>query len=79
MSDFSNYRYPVARKQHKCEWCGESIPVGEKHFQFTGVWESEWQNWRMHQECYSQYIDDCNGEGFMPYENERPKAEVANV
>ena len=73
MSDFGNYRHPKAAKNHRCEWCGETIPKGEIHFQFTGVWESEWQNWRMHEECSEIYSLNDDGEGFSPFENERPE------
>lgn len=73
MSDFGNNREPVAAKDHRCEWCGETIPKGEKHNQFTGRWEDEWQNWRMHSECYdSSTSSDEISEGFSPFENERP-------
>ena len=73
MADFSNYTYPVARKNYRCEWCGQTIPKGEKHVHHKGVWESEFQDWRMHQECF----DDGTGteeiqEGFLPFENARP-------
>ena len=74
MSDFGNQRFPVAAKDHKCEWCGERIPKGEKHIQYSGVWEGEFQSWRMHHECHE--IAHLNGEladGFYPHEHERPE------
>ena len=73
MSDFTNFTHPKAAKDYRCEWCGESIPKGEVHAHFVGVWEGEWQNWRMHDECYdySTSTDECQ-DGFMPFENERP-------
>jgi hypothetical protein len=72
MSDFQNHRTPKARKEHKCEWCGEPIPKGEVHYQFTGIWQGDWQNWRMHDGCHE--IASLNNElddGFYPYEHER--------
>lgn len=73
MSDFGVSMYPVARVQHRCEWCGEKIPRGEKHFKFAGVWEGEFQDWRMHLECeVARSSEDEFGEGFTPFENERP-------
>ena len=71
MGDFGEVRHPVAAKEHRCEWCGEPIPKGEKHAHFVGKWENEFQNWRMHYECHD-YADDTICEGFTPYEHERP-------
>lgn len=73
MSDFGRHIHPTARKDHRCEWCGETIPKGENHTQYRGMWEGEWQNWRMHDECY----DACDArdfeDGFTPYCGERPR------
>lgn len=71
MSDFGSTTYPSARKAHRCEWCGEAIPVGLRHMYFAGKWEGEWQNWRMHDECYHFNSDEI-ADGFTPYEGERP-------
>ena len=74
MSDFGEPTYPVARKDHRCEWCGETIPTGEKHLRFSGMWEGAWQNWRMHSDCHD-YADESEAlsDGFVPYEHERGK------
>lgn len=77
MSDFDETTYPVAAKEHRCEWCGQMILQGEKHAHFVGKWDGEFQNWRMHLVCNADA--DENGEiqdGFMPYEHERPKSEA---
>lgn len=74
MSDFGEYAYPVARKNHRCEWCGESIPAGEKYVRYVGMWESEFQNWAMHQECHdAASMSDDIYDGFAPFEAERPE------
>jgi hypothetical protein len=70
---FNHATWPVGRKDYRCEWCGQNIPKGEKHYHYVGIWEGDFQNWRMHVECQ----DDCqrNGgaqDGFTPYEAERP-------
>jgi hypothetical protein len=73
MSDFGDTRWPIARKDHRCEWCGVVIPAGTKHAQFAGRWDGEWQNWRMHSECYHDASENkALADGFTPYENERP-------
>jgi hypothetical protein len=59
MSNFGETFSPVARKQHRCEWCLGPIPEGEKHKQFRGMWDSEWQNWRMHNECYDEQQEEA--------------------
>ena len=77
MSDFFNYTNPKAAKDHRCEWCGEAIPKGEVHVQGSGMWEGDWQNWRMHNECYEMgNLNDEIVEGFSPFENERPEKVV---
>ena len=73
MTDFGETIWPTAAKAHRCEWCGETIPKGEKHAHFAGKWDGEFQDWRMHSECYTE--GDANQEiqeGFTPYEHERP-------
>ncbi len=72
MSDFGAMRYPTARKPHSCLWCAETIQVKEKHAHFKGKWEDEWQNWRMHQECYDAIKDtDYLMDGVMHGEGRR--------
>jgi hypothetical protein len=71
MSDFGDYRRPVGRKEHSCGYCGWRIPVGEKHVQYVGVYDGEFQDWRMHNECF----DDFNNSGeetFFPGESNPP-------
>lgn len=48
---FAKNRHVVARKAHFCAWCKTEIAVGELHYQFTGKWEGEFQDWRMHDVC----------------------------
>jgi hypothetical protein len=73
VSDFGGYTHPKGRKNYRCEWCGQIIPKGEAHYVFTGMWENEFQYWRMHDECKAGA--ELNGDmhdGFTPYEAERP-------
>ena len=73
MSTFGGLTFPVARKVHRCEWCGEAIPEGEQHSKSVGEWEGEFQSWRMHSECLSQN-ENAIAEGFWPGHNERPSS-----
>ena len=51
MSDFGAMKSPRAAKQHPCTWCGEPILKGEIHKQYVGMYDGDWQNWRMHDDC----------------------------
>lgn len=74
MADFGEIHHVTGRKPHRCEMCFGVIPKGESHAHFKGMWQGEWQNWRMHEECYDAsdkqeiYID-----GFTPGEGEKPE------
>lgn len=68
---FNDVTSVVGRKPHRCEWCGGPIPIGERHSLFVGIWEGEFQSWRMHPECL-EFNGDQIAEGFTPYEGERP-------
>ncbi len=72
--DFGETIWPVAAKDHRCEWCGETITKGEKHAHYKGKWEGEFQDWRMHREC-NEDADNSDElqDGFTPYDHERPQ------
>jgi hypothetical protein len=71
--------YPAARKEHRCEYCYGLIPRGEIHPHYTGVWEREFQDWRMHQECYDDYMTNTAGEEFTTGGAEMPERVKALV
>jgi len=63
MSEVGGGGYLVAKKEYPCAWCQTPIPKGERHFQFKGKWDGEWQDWRMHAECSTAHDDETqNGE-----------------
>lgn len=65
----------VARKEHKCTWCGQPISPGERYQYSSGVFEGEFVTNSLHPECDKAAQEDYaqTGEGFSPYENERPQ------
>jgi hypothetical protein len=71
LSDFYQDTNPVARFEHKCEYCGEAILEGERHVAVSAVYEGEWQNYRMHTECHAAHYRSGD-EYFGPFENKRP-------
>lgn len=77
MSDFGTTSYHKGYKDHRCEWCGETIPAGERFAHFTGKWQDEFQNWRMHMECEVAARKDPDSlvDGFEPYAYKRGSTE----
>jgi hypothetical protein len=76
LSDFYNPQQSrKARKAHRCTWCGEPIDKGSTYTHQTGVYDNRWYTNKMHPECFE---DMCDGDddGFLPYSNERPRADA---
>lgn len=73
--------FPVARKQHRCIWCGESILPGEKYRDERSIFDGEFQYHKWHPECCDAAAKDEEmaewGGEFSAYDNERPTAGVA--
>ena len=69
--DFGGGRHIVGRKNHRCEACYGLIPRGETHYLYEGMYEDEWQYWRMHEECFEAYDADGMGE-FSPGDMPKP-------
>lgn len=67
--------FPVARKQHRCIWCGEAILPGEKYRSERSVFEGDMQNHKWHLECdeaaTAEWSEGADAE-FSPHDNERP-------
>ena len=42
---------PIARKEHRCEFCGEVIHVGEKYNRQTNVYDGCIYDWVSHCDC----------------------------
>lgn len=68
--------WPVARKQHRCIWCGQRIEPGEKYRRERSVYDGAMQDHKWHPECDEQFGIECAAEGgnleFSPHDNERP-------
>lgn len=67
---------PKAKKEHRCTWCGQMIPVGEQYVRRRGTFEGDPQIDKLHYECddaAQEYFREWGPEGYSPYENERPE------
>lgn len=76
MSDFGEGIWVIGRKPHRCDGCGAIIPKGESQYNYRGKYGGEWQNWRMHKECFDAWDADDSGE-FMTGDMEVPERIVS--
>jgi hypothetical protein len=70
MWEFTQIRTPRAAKPHRCEECGRTIEVGEKHQRISGKCEGEIMDYRLCDYCarltaavFRAFPDDCD-EGY---------------
>nr|MDD3417570.1 hypothetical protein [Lachnospiraceae bacterium] len=48
---FWNSRKHKARKEHKCQYCGKKILIGETYNRETGIYESEFNDYCLCERC----------------------------
>lgn len=56
---------PIARKEHKCMFCGGAIPIGVKYDKQICVYDGSVYDWVTHEECSNiahelDMYDDCD-------------------
>ena len=54
--DFSRYEHPVARKEHKCDFCGAEILKGEKYVHEVICDGGDFWDSKYHEQC-AELID----------------------
>ncbi len=59
--NFGGGKWVKATKDHTCDGCLGPIAKGESHYNYRGMYDGEWQNWRMHEECFEAW--EANGCG----------------
>lgn len=70
-------KYPKARKQHCCIWCGMPVAIGETYARIKSIYDGDFQDHRFHMECEKQCgdeIDESLDDCFEPWNNFRPHA-----
>ncbi len=69
----------VARKSHKCIWCGEPIQAKETLIRAAGIFDNEFQTDVFHPECWEAkdryFAMGQDDDSFMPYEFKRGSSE----
>lgn len=49
---FYSTKFPVAKKEHACEWCSDIVSVGEKYATFTGIeYSGDFHFTKWHLDC----------------------------
>jgi len=57
MSDFNDFKTVTARKQHRCEFCGDTIEKDEKYIVNNGMFDGDFFIDRLHQHCQKEVLD----------------------
>ena len=68
MSNFGSFLHVRTRKEHLCETCCRTIPVGKRAYNYRGKYEDIWQNWYMCAACVSNDVQDDNNDEISGYE-----------
>ena len=66
--DFYNHTYPKARKQHKCEYCEQTIEVGQKYSYETGKYEGDMFVRKLCCTCENILREFCNQNGYGEFD-----------
>ena len=68
----------IAKKTHRCIWCGEDISIGTPHIHEVSKYNGDFQDHRWHQECHNNAKFGDEGE-FLPYDNIRGGGERIKI
>lgn len=73
MSGSTNPVTQVAKKPHRCSWCGDQIDAGEKYTRWRWFDDGDAGTIKMHQECNTAFDVDAQAGNntFDLYDNER--------
>lgn len=44
---------PIAKKEHRCMYCGCKIPIGEKYQRCTLTYDGDLYDWVCHTDCHA--------------------------
>lgn len=59
---------PIARKEHKCHWCGEIIKHREKYHMQSGIIGNTPYTLKLHMECWGAFKDSFKEFEFIIWE-----------
>lgn len=59
--DVYNETRPVARKDHRCDECRETLPAGKVYVKIDAFWDGHWEHLKRCEACHSIARDYCCG------------------
>lgn len=68
MLEFYTHIYPVARKEHKCEFCRQIIPKGKRYSCETGKYDGDMFTRKLCSECSNILQDFCQENGYDEFD-----------
>lgn len=69
MNIMLSYKQHIARKRHRCNYCGAYIEPGDKYSVSSHVEDGQFYTWKAHEECECvaqaiwEYVDPYDGMG----------------
>lgn len=66
--DFYNHTYPKARKEHKCEYCGKKIEIGQKYSYETGKYDGDMFSRKLCLTCENILAEYCKSKGYGEFD-----------
>ena len=64
---YGKNKWVKTRKHHHCWGCGGSIPPGERAHYQSGVYEGDFGDSYMHEECWQDWKDNCQADDGIGY------------
>ena len=70
MIEFYTSNYHRARKEYKCDLCGQTIKINEKYHRYSGKYDGEMFDNKYHIECQEIIDKFCDETGDTEYDND---------
>lgn len=60
MLEFYNFKEPKAKKEYRCDLCGQTIHKGEKYHRYSGKYDGQMFDEKYHLSCQNIIQAYCN-------------------
>lgn len=76
MTTTFSVKTPMARKEHRCVWCGEPIPTGERYVRHRLIFDGMFQSNAFHRECDEAAARDPDVVSYGFETHEQPRGQT---